>query len=180
MATASWLHSHKLLFTLLILLALLAIFRENLRTTFITLSLFVTWKTGSSEFYLSQEKDNFDVTFANYSINQQSALPDYPDLIPPILHQISLGHGSKDAWINARNDCLQHHVEWETHFWTDENAGPFVEEKFPHLKKMWESYRYPIQRVDALRYMVLYEYGGEFFFFLVRVDLVLMRVKAPY
>ena len=25
---------------------------------------------------------------------------------------------------------------------------------------MWHRYKYPIQRVDALRYMLLYEYGG--------------------
>lgn len=62
----------------------------------------------------------------------------------------------------ARNACLAYHPDWETHFWTDENAGKFVEDKFPQLKDMWYGYKYPIQRIDALRYMVLHEYGGEF------------------
>lgn len=142
-----------------VLLLLLTYFRSVLHTTLVTLALPVTW-LSTSDFFISQERDHFDVTFANYSVHQQTSLPEYPDLIPPILHQISLGDGLKPEWVDARNSCLQHHVEWETHFWTDENAHAFVAEKFPQVKEMWENYRYPIQRVDALRYMVLYEYGG--------------------
>ncbi|KIN05910.1 glycosyltransferase family 32 protein, partial [Oidiodendron maius Zn] len=131
---------------------------------------------SSSDFFISQERDNFDVTFANYSVDQQSSLPGYPDLIPPVLHQISLGSaGPKADWLEARNHCLQHHVGWDAHFWTDENASAFVAEKFPHMKEMWEGYRYPIQKVDALRYMVLYEYGG----IVLDMDLDCRRSMGP-
>jgi inositol phosphorylceramide mannosyltransferase catalytic subunit len=149
----------KIVLLVLILLLTLTYFRSVLHTTLVTLALPVTW-LSTSDFFISQERDQFDVTFAKYSVDRQTSLPEHPDLIPPILHQISLGSGLKAEWLDARNNCLQHHVEWETHFWTDDNAHTFVAEKFPDLKDMWENYRYPIQKVDALRYMVLYEYGG--------------------
>jgi mannosyltransferase OCH1-like enzyme len=125
------------------------------------LSLQATWWIGASDFYISEERDHFDATFANYSVEQQSVLPEYPDLVPAVLHQISLGrHPERPGWVDARKACVDLHPDWELHFWTDENASKFVEEKFPHLKAMWDGYQYPIQRVDALRYMILYEYGG--------------------
>ncbi|KAH8801405.1 putative glycosyl transferase [Xylogone sp. PMI_703] len=135
--------------------------RSILKLVVALFSLQLTWHIGASKFYISQERDNFDVTFANYSITQDTAIPDYPDVVPPILHQIALGQNAEDStWLEARNACLDLHPEWEVHMWTDENSGKFVEEKYPHLKKMWDEYKYPIQRVDSLRYMVLYEYGG--------------------
>jgi mannosyltransferase OCH1-like enzyme len=143
----------------LVVLLTLIYFRSLVQTTFVTLTLQIT-RLSSSDFFISQERDHFDVTFASYAVDQQTSLPEHPDLIPPILHQISLGNRLKPEWLDARNSCLQHHAEWETHLWTDENAPSFVAEKFPHLREMWEGYRYPIQKVDALRYMVLYEYGG--------------------
>lgn len=145
---------------LLILLFTLIYFRALLHLTLVTAALPVTW-LSSSDFFISQERDRFDVTFANYSVDQQSSQPEYPDLVPPVLHQISLGSGGpKPEWLAARKNCLKHHVGWDAHSWTDDNAGAFVAEKFPQLKEMWEGYRYPIQKVDALRYMVLHEYGG--------------------
>jgi len=140
---------------------ILAYFRSNLSVALVISSTPIRWNHGSSGFLISEERDNFDVTFANYSESQQTALPDYPDLAPPILHHIALGHGQqREGWLDARQSCLQLHADWESHLWTDLNAHQFVQEHFPNLKEMWENYKYPIQRVDALRYMVLYEYGG--------------------
>ena len=156
------LRPHRKLLLIIILSSLpLAYFQYVLRTTLVTLSLPLTWLSSSSNFIISPQRDNFNVTFASYSADQQSSLQEGPDLIPPILHQISLsGSGPKAEWLDSRNNCLHYHLGWETHFWTDEKANAFVTEKFPHLKEMWEGYRYLIQKVDALRYMVLYEYGG--------------------
>jgi mannosyltransferase OCH1-like enzyme len=153
-------HSKIWISILLILLFALIYFRAVLHLTLVTAALPVTW-LSSSDFFISQERDNFDVTFDNYAVDQQSSQPEYPDLVPPVLHQISLGAGGpKPEWLAARDNCLKHHVGWEAHSWTDENAGAFVAKKFPQLKEMWDGYRYPIQKVDALRYMVLHEYGG--------------------
>lgn len=121
----------------------------------------ILWKNQASEFLISKEKDDFDVTFMNYPETVDTALPEHADLVPPILHHIALGrHHLRRSWVHARQSCLEYHPDWKSYIWTDENAGPFVEEHFPDVKRTWDNYRFPIQRIDALRYMVLYQYGG--------------------
>ena len=122
----------------------------------------IIWHHHESEFLLSAENDNFDVTFANYSQMQTTAGAGYEDKVPAILHHITLGNKRKSHdWNDAREACLDFHEGWENHLWDDEKADAFVSAKFPHLKQMWDGYRFPVQRVDSLRYMILYEYGGK-------------------
>ena len=137
-------------------------FRHSIQIILSITTLPIKWPLPSSDFFISQQRDDFDITFANYSEHKTSSEPEYPDLVPPILHQISLGHRQpREKWMEARNACLSLHPDWETHLWTDDDAAKLVEEKFPHLKDMWNGYKYPIQRIDALRYIVLHEYGGK-------------------
>lgn len=136
-------------------------FRSGIQTTWAIVSLPFIWSRHSSEYMISAERDDFDLSFANYSLYKESALPEYPDQIPAVLHHIALGHRQpRPKWLDARQSCLDHHPSWEAHLWTDENAGDFVAEHFPDFKHTWDRYRYPIQRIDALRYLVLYQYGG--------------------
>ena len=123
---------------------------------------FFTWNSHAKRFYLSGRTDGFDITFAKYSINQTSAAP-FPDRVPSILHHISLGSGAAthSKWNEVRQSCLDIHPGWESFLWTDDTANVFVAENYPELYDMWTSYRYPIQKIDALRYMVLYRYGGK-------------------
>ena len=120
------------------------------------------WSRHARSFYLSARHDNFDVTFANYSIEQTSAAP-YPDLVPPVIHHISLGSGAAthSKWNEVRQTCLDMHPGWDAILWTDEAADALVAESYPELHEMWTTYRYPIQKIDALRYMVLLKYGGQ-------------------
>lgn len=121
------------------------------------------WRSYSADSIISDQRDNFDITFANYSASaNQSTNDGTPNRIPPILHHIHLGNGSpRPEWLAARADCLRYHGNWQTYLWNDSNAGGFVQENYPHLKKMWDNYRYPVQRVDALRFMVLFKFGGK-------------------
>lgn len=118
------------------------------------------WARISSGSLITEQRDGFDLTFASYPIDQ-TASKGGTDAVPAVLHHINLGpHDPRPAWLAARAECLQHHQNWTAHLWNDSNAGDFVRENFPHLKDMWDHYRYPVQRVDALRYMLLYTYGG--------------------
>ncbi|KYK60238.1 glycosyl transferase [Drechmeria coniospora] len=150
-----------LLTTGLVLALALFLLRDLLRTSWTLAALRVDWRERASGFLLSDE-DGFDITFANYSRGQLSAAP-YHDVIPPVLHHIALGMprtGWPPEWEETVRSCLELHPGWTAHLWTDENAASFVADRFPELYDMWESYPYPIERVDALRYMVLHEYGG--------------------
>jgi hypothetical protein len=127
-------------------------------------SLPVTWKLKSPSFLISQQLDGFDLTFVNYSTTRVTSLPEHPDLVPPVLHHIALGHNpdSEQAdWSTAKNNCLAYHPDWEAHLWTDQKAATFINEKFPLLKPMWDGYKYPIQRVDALRHQGWSEFAHQ-------------------
>ncbi|KAH6635951.1 glycosyltransferase family 32 protein [Chaetomium tenue] len=150
--------------------------QDLLHDTLTLASLPLTWPRYSEHFYLSAELDDFDVTFANYSIHQTSAAP-FPDRVPPILHHISLGSGAAthSKWSEVRQSCLDMHPGWEAFLWTDETADKLVSQHFPELYNMWTTYRYPIEKVDALRYMVLYHHGGV----ILDMDLQCKRALGP-
>jgi hypothetical protein len=156
--------SRKRLYVVLAVVFLLLLWlRSPIAVALSIFSLPITWNLSSSSFLISRHLDNFDLTFANYPTTRVSSLPENPDVVPPVLHHIALGHNpnaEQADWSIARNNCLAYHPGWEAHLWTDEKASAFVNEKYPLLKDMWDGYKYPIQRVDALRYLVLYEYGG--------------------
>jgi hypothetical protein len=102
----------RVLFVLTSFMLVLLYFKSTFKLAATIFSLQVTWRIGSSQFYISEERDGFDVTFANYSVAQETALPEYLDLAPSILHQIALGHNPEHAsWLDARNACLELHPD---------------------------------------------------------------------
>ncbi|EFY87672.1 hypothetical protein J3459_017832 [Metarhizium acridum] len=166
-----------LLVALVILIVSLWFGRHLLYTSWTLAALRIFWQDNASDFILSESHDNFDVSFANYSIHQVSAEP-YEDVVPPILHHIALGDNEgrwKARWGEAVQSCLDIHPGWESHIWTDDKASQFVSEKFPELKELWDNYNYPVERIDALRYMLLYAYGGV----ILDMDLKCKRALGP-
>jgi len=133
------------------------------------------WSHNSDEFLITP-KDGFDITFEYYDRHQDSAAP-YENLVPPILHHIALSEGAAAhaKWTDVRQTCLNMHKGWDAFLWTDATADSFVAEHFPDLVGMWRSYRYPIQKIDSLRYMVLYHYGGV----ILDMDLQCNRALGP-
>jgi hypothetical protein len=155
-----------LIIALLVTCVNLWYFRAGIQSAWAIVNLPFVWNRHASDFLISKQNDDFDLTFANYSLNMVSSEPTYPDLVPPVLHHIALGHNKPhEGWVEARQACLDYHEGWEAHLWTDENASEFVQEYFPQFKHTWDRYKYPVQRIDALRYMVLYEYGGMYSLF---------------
>ncbi|GKZ31979.1 hypothetical protein AbraIFM66950_000978 [Aspergillus brasiliensis] len=144
---------------LFILTCLLAPFLWNL---YLLLRLPFVWKIASADAIITQQHDSFDLTFADYnSTYSVAADTGLPVPVPARLHHVQLGTGTpRPEWEAARNECLKHHPNWETYLWTDENASRFVQNHYPHFLLTWESYPHLVQRVDALRYMVLHKYGG--------------------
>ena len=48
----------------------------------------------------------------------------------------------------------------EYRFWSDEDNLLFIEENFPDFLQTYKNFKYPIQRADAVRYCILYKFGG--------------------
>jgi len=49
---------------------------------------------------------------------------------------------------------------WEYKLWTDEKNDLFIKEKFPTFFEIYKNYKHKINKIDAVRYFYLYEFGG--------------------
>jgi mannosyltransferase OCH1-like enzyme len=58
-----------------------------------------------------------------------------------------------DSWV-------RNHPGWEYRLWTDAENRKFIKCFFPDFLVRYDSYPFHIQRVDAVRYFVLYSFGG--------------------
>ncbi|KAI0972465.1 nucleotide-diphospho-sugar transferase [Xylaria arbuscula] len=93
---------------------------------------------------------------------------DTTPVIPKILHQVF--HNWSDPentaldlpsdWEAARKSCIALNPDWEYKLWTSKASRDFIEDEFPWFLESYDSYRYPIQRVDVIRYFALRHFGG--------------------
>ena len=154
----------------------LILFRYNILALFYISQTFFIWHRFHS--YIIDGKDHFDSTMSSYPANQTSAEPAHRDVVPAILHHIVIGNidlNERPTWISARDACLKWHPNYEYRFWNDSSAEQLIREKYPSFLDTWNSYTYPIQRADSLRYLVLYHYGGIF----LDMDLHCRRSLGP-
>ena len=102
-----------------------------------------------------------------------------------ILHQTCADENIPEKWIVSQRSCIDTYSHFEymvrvhtyiisysvlrfglllmlTYFklWTDESARIFLMREYPWFVSTWDNYAFPIQRADAIRYFVLYHYGG--------------------
>jgi len=83
-------------------------------------------------------------------------------MIPKIIHQTW-----KDPYVPQHLSVLsetwkEKHPTWEFKLWTDKMNRDFIEEYNADFLNIYDNYPYNIQRVDAVRYFILYEMGGVF------------------
>jgi len=65
------------------------------------------------------------------------------------------------AWENSMNEWKRFHPDWEVRFWSDEDIDSFVRMNFPDFyENTFQKYPYAIQKVDAVRYLILWKLGG--------------------
>lgn len=84
-----------------------------------------------------------------------------PTLIPKILHQTYTNDSIPERWVAAQQSCITlHQAGWEYRLWTDAAARDLITTDYPWFLDTFDSYPYPIQRADAIRYFILRKYGG--------------------
>ncbi|PYI14635.1 mannosyl phosphorylinositol ceramide synthase SUR1 [Aspergillus violaceofuscus CBS 115571] len=84
--------------------------------------------------------------------------------IPRIIHR-TWRHLTSDIpseWSNATTSCQAQNPECQQYIWTDETAHQFIARHFPWYLAAYTDHLLPMQRVDALRYFLLWHYGGVF------------------
>lgn len=82
--------------------------------------------------------------------------------IPKILHQTWKDENIPKHLKGYVQSWKEHHPDWEYRLWTDEMNRKFIAENAPHFLHIYDNYTYAIQRVDAVRYFILLQYGGVF------------------
>ncbi|KAK3599951.1 hypothetical protein CHS0354_012597, partial [Potamilus streckersoni] len=123
------------------------------------------------------------------SINRHDSLP--ADAISveifPNNGPLKVEHIIHQVWIDKTNDsfpvqfqkCVSafkaNHPSYVYMFWTEKTAKTFVEDKFPYIFHFYQNYVHNLQRADALRYMILYEYGGIY----ADLDIISLRPLDP-
>jgi len=152
------------------------ILRNNILTLYYITQTFFVWNQFQP--FIIDAKDHFDSSMSSYPLNKTSAEPEYRDVVPAILHHIVIGDvnlNERPTWIAARDACLKWHPNYEYRFWNDSSAEQLIKDEYPWFLETWNTYTYPIQRADSLRYLVLYRYGGIF----LDMDLHCRRSLGP-
>ncbi|KAF2404416.1 mannosyl phosphorylinositol ceramide synthase SUR1 [Trichodelitschia bisporula] len=81
-------------------------------------------------------------------------------VIPKIIHQTYSNTSIPERWKEAQRSCLDLHEDYEYKLWTDKSSREFISQEYPWFLETFDSYTYPIQRADAIRYFVLAHFGG--------------------
>jgi len=80
--------------------------------------------------------------------------------IPRIIHQTWKTDEVPPKWQGFARSWCEQHPGWEYRLWTDADNRAFIAQRFPDFLATFDGYRYGIQRADAVRYFLLYAYGG--------------------
>lgn len=81
-------------------------------------------------------------------------------MLPRIIHQTWKDHDLPERFRESAESWRHHHPDWEWRLWTDADIQAFVEREHPEMVSLFASYRDQIQRVDAVRYLILSTTGG--------------------
>ncbi len=65
-----------------------------------------------------------------------------------------------EKWKNGQKSIINMNKDYEYKLFTDDDNRNFVKEHFPFFLDTYDNFEYNIQRVDAVRYCILYIHGG--------------------
>jgi mannosyltransferase OCH1-like enzyme len=80
--------------------------------------------------------------------------------MPKIIHQTWKDNDIPDKWKKSQREWIRLHPDWIYILWTDKDIRNHIANHHPEFLDLHDSYEYPIQRADMIRYFVLYDYGG--------------------
>jgi hypothetical protein len=80
--------------------------------------------------------------------------------VPHILHQTWKDREVQSVFESRIASWVTKNPEWKYRFWTDADNRDLIKTIYPESLDMFDGYHSNIQRADAIRYFILYEYGG--------------------
>lgn len=107
-----------------------------------------------------------DINESDFRPLQPEVYDDFPteesnaSKIPHIFHQTYIDEMIPESYVKYVQSVLKYNPNWTYYLWTDKSARELIANKYPYLLSTWDNYKSGINRGDALRYVVLYEFGG--------------------
>ena len=80
--------------------------------------------------------------------------------VPKIIHQSHVNRRSAEEYNHNITRLQKLNPDWRWMCWTDDDNLNLIQEHYPWFLSTYESYKYPIQRADAVRYFYMHKYGG--------------------
>jgi inositol phosphorylceramide mannosyltransferase catalytic subunit len=83
--------------------------------------------------------------------------------IPKTIHQVWEGRNGDapcDLLLRLAETWKEENPSWKYRFWNYKTIDKFLLEYFPGFIEKYFSFRYDVQRWDAIRYLILYKFGG--------------------
>ena len=80
--------------------------------------------------------------------------------IPQLIHQTWKTGEVPPEFRGFQRTWLDHHPDWRYRLWTDEDNRNFLQNHYAWFLPIYDTYRVPIKRADAIRYFLLWHYGG--------------------
>ncbi|KAL3863732.1 hypothetical protein ACJMK2_005471 [Sinanodonta woodiana] len=110
-------------------------------------------------------------------VTQEEILPQRgPFRIPRILHQTWKTRDIPIIFHSWIKSFFDNNKNWTYRFWSDESARELVRTKYPMFLPFYDHYSHGIFRADAIRYILLYEYGGVY----ADIDVRSLRSLDPF
>ncbi|KAL1518724.1 hypothetical protein AB1Y20_003011 [Prymnesium parvum] len=84
-------------------------------------------------------------------------------MYPRIFHNVWYNWRSNsipDHYQAYRKSCLLQHPTYKFILWVDEQNREFLQENYPWFVPFYDSFDQPVKMSDAMRYFLLYHYGG--------------------
>ena len=81
-----------------------------------------------------------------------------------IIHQIwfDLGNGKNipDKYKLYQSSWIKHHPKWKYILWDEQMGTSLIKQHYNKYYDMYINVKYPIMKIDILRYCILHKYGG--------------------
>lgn len=122
---------------------------------------------GSSMYYHYGSIERFTEMHSSNKINAEmivagSSSTWMSDHIPYLIHQTAPSNKKKwkQEWLKCQASWKEILPNYKYILWDDDDIDYFIKSRFPKFYKIFSSYPKQIQRADAVRYFILFEYGG--------------------
>lgn len=82
---------------------------------------------------------------------------------PKIIHQVyDYRNGGKipKQLLEISLTWKKNHPDWEYRLWDHYAIDAFMKQYYPHYINRYFQFKYPVQRWDSIRYLLIYHYGG--------------------